>query len=54
MHCSVGLAILVKVALISDRFDGGTQSLSMFGTPVSLMPRSRAWRRSLSSMLATA
>jgi hypothetical protein len=42
MHCSVGLAILVKVALISDRFDGGTQSLSMFGTPVSLMPRSRA------------
>ena len=25
MHCSVGLAILVKVGPISDCFDGGTQ-----------------------------
>src|ERR1700750_376435 len=36
MHCSVGFAIFVNVAPISDRFDGGTQSVSMFGTPVSL------------------
>ena len=42
MHCNAGLAILVKVALIWDCFDGGTQSVSMVGTPVSLMPRSRA------------
>ena len=41
MHCNVGLAILVKVAPISDCFDGGTQSVSMVGTPVSLMPRSK-------------
>ena len=49
MHCSVGLAILVKVGPISDCFDGGTHSVSMVGTPVSLMPRSSASRRSASS-----
>src|SRR5665213_925877 len=54
MHCNVGLAILVKVAPISDRFDAGTQSVSIVGTPVSLMPRSTASRRSLSSTPATA
>jgi hypothetical protein len=46
MHCSVGFAILVKVAPIWDCFDAGTQSVSMVGTPVSLMPRSSASRRS--------
>jgi len=45
MHCRVGLAILVKVAPISDCFDGGTQSVSMVGTPVSLMPRSSAFAK---------
>ena len=54
MHCSVGFAILVKVALIWDCFDGGTQSTSMVGTPVSLMPRSSASRRSVSSTVAAA
>ena len=54
MHCSVGLAILVKVAEICDCFDGGTQSVSIVGTPVSLMPRSSASRRSLSSTVAAA
>ena len=44
MHCSVGLAILVKVGPISDCLDGGTQADSIVGTPVSLMPRSRASR----------
>ena len=52
MHCNVGLAIFVKVAPISDRFDGGTQSISMVGTPVSLIPRSSASRRSGSSTAA--
>ena len=42
MHCSVGLAILVKVGPISGCFDTGTQSFSMVGTPVSLMPRNSA------------
>ena len=42
MHCNVGLAIFVKVAPISDRFEIGTQSVSMVGTPVSPMPRSNA------------
>ena len=41
MHCSVGLAILVKVGPISDCFDGGTHAVSIVGTPVSLMPRSK-------------
>ena len=42
MHCRVGLAILVKVGPISDCFEAGTQSVSIVGTPVSLMPRSKA------------
>ena len=42
MHCSVGFAILVKVEPIWDCFDGGTQWVSMVGTPVSLIPRSSA------------
>ena len=42
------------VAPISDRFDGGTQSVSMFGTPVSLIPRNKAARRSVSSTTAAA
>src|SRR6195952_2328864 len=54
MHCSVGFAILVKVAAIWVCFDAGTQSFSMVGTPVSLMPRSSASRRSGSSTAATA
>src|SRR4029077_4510486 len=54
MHCNVGLAILVKVGPISDCFDGGTQSVSMVGTPVSLIPRSKASRRSVSSTVAAA
>src|SRR4029079_19225065 len=54
MHCSVGLAILAKVAPIWDCFAGGTQSVSIVGTPVSLMPRSKASRRSLSSTVAAA
>jgi len=33
MHCSVGLAILVKVGPISDCFDGGTHAVSIVGTP---------------------
>jgi hypothetical protein len=49
MHCSVGLATFVKVAPISDRLDAGTQSVSMVGTPVSLIPRSKADRKSASS-----
>jgi hypothetical protein len=54
MHCSAGLAILVKVGPISDRFETGTHSLSMVGTPVSPMPRNSAWRKSLSSTIAAA
>ena len=54
MHCSVGLAILVKVGPISDCFDAGTQAVSIVGTPVSLMPRSNASRRSASSTVAAA
>src|SRR5690348_5964783 len=49
MHCSVGLAIVVKVGPISACLEAGTQSFSMVGTPVSLMPRSSAIRRSRSS-----
>jgi hypothetical protein len=41
---SVAPAILVKVAPISDCVDAGTHWVSMVGTPVSLMPRSRASR----------
>ena len=52
MHCNVGFAILVKVGPIRDCFDGGTQAVSMVGTPVSLMPRSKASRRSVSSTAA--
>ena len=47
MHCNVGLATLVKVAPISDRLDAGTHSVSIVGTPVSLIPRSNAERRSV-------
>src|ERR1700704_2270198 len=54
MHCSVGFAILVKVAAIWVCFDAGPQAFSMVGTPVSLMPRSSASRRSGSSTAATA
>src|SRR3984957_11188443 len=54
MHCKVGFAIFVNVAPISDRFAGGTQSVSIVGTPVSLMPRRRASRRSPSSTAAAA
>jgi hypothetical protein len=54
MHCSVGLAILVKVGPISDCFEAGTHAFSMVGTPVSLMPRSSASRMSLSSTTASA
>src|SRR3954469_5432035 len=54
MHCNVGFAIFVKVAAIWVCFDAGTQSFSMVGTPVSLMPRSSASRRSGSSTAATA
>ena len=54
MHCSVGLAILVKVGPISDCLDAGTQADSIVGTPVSLMPRSKASRRSASSTVAAA
>jgi hypothetical protein len=54
MHCSVGLATFVKVAPISDRLDAGTQSVSMVGTPVSLIPRSKAERKSASSTAAAA
>ena len=50
----VGFAIFVKVAPISERFDRGTHSVSMVGTPVSLMPRSSASRRSMSSTVAAA
>jgi hypothetical protein len=52
MHCSAGRAIFVKVGPISDRLDTGTHWVSMVGTPVSLMPRSSASRRSLSSTTA--
>ena len=37
MHCRVGLATFVKVAPIWERFDAGTQSSSIMGTPVSLI-----------------
>ena len=52
MHCKVGLAILVKVGPISPCLDVGTQSVSIVGTPVSLMPRNSASRRSRSSTTA--
>jgi hypothetical protein len=42
MHCKVGFAIWEKAALIWSCFDAGTQSFSMVGTPVSLIPRNSA------------
>jgi len=54
MHCSAGFAIFVNVAPISDRLEAGTQSVSMVGTPVSLIPRSKAERKSASSTAAAA
>jgi hypothetical protein len=42
------------VAPISDRFDAGTRSVSLVGTPVSLIPRSKTARRSVSSTTAAA